>query len=371
MRLWWDLVLPDGYGYAWGRSLGVVSYLDTLEIVAFLASHPEFRPASLEELASAYYQAWNWLRRDFNETRHVLSVFAFGRGNYAYISSSREWQQTTGFFGKTALAHSMFTAALAREKVTQISSTISRPNVARFEFFRRGERPAGVWLVRQGPLYFTLPITTGTKPGVADYLAAPHGLPGFEAPVEQVYPALVPFIELADGRVLVGGDGADEIEPGRDGRSLRVVWRRWAVVGDKSAQPITSPLISEVHFRIEGTTLIREETLRATEPINLRRWWIAVPTTAARHQVNFAGGMRQDRFTARDSMLEVTAGADWPLQVSLSAAADGALGRGARGHVPLHLIYESRDLPLQVQSARRWRLALKVDGQGVVENVDK
>src|SRR6266850_5944639 len=47
MRLWWDLVLPDGYGYAWGRSMGVVSYMDTLEIVGFLAAHPEFRPAPL------------------------------------------------------------------------------------------------------------------------------------------------------------------------------------------------------------------------------------------------------------------------------------------------------------------------------------
>ena len=37
-RLWWDLVSTDGYGYNWGRSLGVVSYLDTLEIVAFLAA---------------------------------------------------------------------------------------------------------------------------------------------------------------------------------------------------------------------------------------------------------------------------------------------------------------------------------------------
>ena len=46
-RLWWDLVSTDGYGYNWGRSLGVVSYLDTLEIVAFLAAHPELRPAPL------------------------------------------------------------------------------------------------------------------------------------------------------------------------------------------------------------------------------------------------------------------------------------------------------------------------------------
>src|SRR5688572_21818941 len=51
MRLWWDLVSEDGYGYNWGRSQGVVSYLDTPEIVGFLASHPEFRPASLADIA--------------------------------------------------------------------------------------------------------------------------------------------------------------------------------------------------------------------------------------------------------------------------------------------------------------------------------
>ena len=104
MRLWWDLVLPDGYGYAWGRSMGVVSYMDTLEIVGFLAAHPEFRPAPLEQLASAYYQAWRWLRHDYNDKTHVLSVFAFGRGNYSYITRDREWQQTINFFGKGSLA---------------------------------------------------------------------------------------------------------------------------------------------------------------------------------------------------------------------------------------------------------------------------
>ena len=48
MKLWWDLVAPDGYGYPWGRSLGLVSYLDTLEIPGFLALNPEFRPAPLD-----------------------------------------------------------------------------------------------------------------------------------------------------------------------------------------------------------------------------------------------------------------------------------------------------------------------------------
>src|SRR6267378_5664265 len=284
MRLWWDLILPDGYGYAWGRSMGVVSYEDTLEIVGFLAAHPEFRPAPLEQLASAYYQAWSYLRHDYNDKSHMLSVFAFGRGNYSYINRDREWQQTTSFFGKTGLAHALFMEALKRENIREFSPEIVRPDVSRFVFFRHGPRPAGVWLVRQGPLYFTLPITTGTKPGVADYLPAPHGLNGFANPVEQVYPSLVPFLELADGRVIVAGDGADEIEPSADGKSLRVVWRRWALVGSKAGELVDPHITSEVSWHLEGSTLTRDETLKSTEPITIRRWWIAVPTTAAHNE---------------------------------------------------------------------------------------
>ncbi|HEV2837301.1 MAG TPA: hypothetical protein VGW58_18420, partial [Pyrinomonadaceae bacterium] len=53
MRLWWDVVSEDGYSYNWGRSQGVVSYLDTPEIAGFLALHPEFRPAPLAEIPDA------------------------------------------------------------------------------------------------------------------------------------------------------------------------------------------------------------------------------------------------------------------------------------------------------------------------------
>jgi hypothetical protein len=360
MRLWWDLVLPDGYGYAWGRSMGVVSYEDTMEIVGFLSRHPEFRPAPLDQLASAYYQAWRWLRHDYNDKTHVLSVFAFGRGSYSYISRDREWQQTTSFMGKTALANMLFSEALTREKLATIPVEIPRPNLARFVFFRHGDRPMGVWLMRQGPLYFTLPITTGTKPGVADYLPAPHGLPGFANPVEQVYPSLTPFIELADGRVLTTTDGADEIEPAADGRSLRVVWRRWALIGGKSGELIDPHITSEVIWRVDGSTLVRDETLRATEAVSVRRWWIAVPSTGTRDETSFVDGQRWDRLITGEGGLSVAVKTDWPLTVYTSAPGDGALGKGARGALPLHLIYESRNLALPVSRTLHWRLSIKL-----------
>ena len=237
MRLWWDIVSEDGYGYNWGRSQGVVSYLDTPEIAGFLASHPEFRPAPLADIAALYYQAWNYLLHDYRTDAHLLSIFAFGRGNYAYISREREWQQTTGFFGKLANSHTPIVTALEKEGVTTFPVVPALRQVARFEFFRKSpERSAGVWVVRDGLLRFALPITTGPKPGMSDYLPAPYGLPGFAAPVEQIYPSLTPFIELADGRTAVAGDGADLIEPAKDGRSLRARWTRWAVVGTPSGK---------------------------------------------------------------------------------------------------------------------------------------
>ena len=117
-KLWWDLVSPDGYGYNWGRSLGVVSYLDTLEIVAFLAAHPDLRPAPLADLTSEYRLAWIWLRDNYDPNRHMLQVFAPGRGNYAYITKEREWQQNVGFFGKALMAEDTLMRVLAAEKVT-------------------------------------------------------------------------------------------------------------------------------------------------------------------------------------------------------------------------------------------------------------
>jgi hypothetical protein len=359
MRLWWDLVLPDGYGYAWGRSMGVVSYMDTLEIVGFLAVHPEFRPAPLDQLASAYYQAWQWLRHDYNDKTHVLSVFAFGRGNYSYISRDREWQQTINFFGKGGLAHARFRDALKREQVSTFPAQIVRPDVARFVFFRQGDRPAGVWLVRQGPMYFTLPITTGTKPGIADYLPAPHGLAGFANPVEQVYASLVPFLELTDGRTLVTTDGADQVEPGADGKSLRVVWRRWAVLNKKSGELIDPHITSEVVWRIDGSTLTRDETLRSDEDITLDRWWVAVPSTLDRDIPKTGPELQHLLRDENSGGLLVTVEADWPVSTSTWVPGDGVLGRGARGPVLLHLIYEAPRLHLPAKKNIHWRMTIK------------
>jgi hypothetical protein len=362
MQLWWDLVSEDGYGYNWGRSQGVVSYLDTPEIAGFLATHPEFRPAPLADIAALYYQAWRSLRNDYRNEAHLLSIFAFGRGNYAYITPQREWQQTTSLFGKLANSHTTLMNALERERISSFPLVPTLPRVARFEFFRRNnDRLAGVWLVRNGALHFALPLTTGTKPGVADYLPSPHGLPGFSAPVEQTYPAFTPYIETADGATIVATDGADLIEPSADGLMLHVRWNRWAVVGGKPGEWIDPGLSSDVVWRIRNQTLIREETLTAKQPFEIRRWRLAVPTTYRLAETKLKNAARLDHFAANDASLDVEMlESTFPLSTRIFATGDSPLGRGVHGAIPLHLVFESNNLIVQPNRPLRCRLAVSV-----------
>ena len=363
MKLWWDLVSEDGYGYNWGRSQGIVSYLDTPEIAGFLGAHPEFRPAPLAEIAAHYYQAWRYLRNDFRDNAHLLSLFAFGRGNYSYISRQREWQQTTGFFGKLANSHTTLMDALDREGVTTFPAVPTLSPVTRFEFFRKNnDRSAGVWLVRQGALRFALPITTGPKPGVSDYLPAPYGLNGFSAPVEQVYPSLVPHLELEDGRTIVATDGADAIEPASDGQRLRVRWNRWAVVGGKPGEPVDVGLSSEVRWAIKNNTLVRQEILTAKQPVNVRRWKLAVPTTHANLATSTSGNMRVDKFSSNQGSLEIRmVSSSFPVTTRVFATGDSPLGRGVRGAIPLHLIFESANWSVQPGKPIQYELTLTLN----------
>ena len=360
MRLYWDLVAPDGYAYPWGRSLGVVSYLDSIEIAAFLAGEPDLRPAPLPDLAAAFAAAWRWLRRDYREDAHMLSVFAFGRGNYAYISREREWQQTAGFFGKLAAAQAKLFAALEREGVTEVPDRVPTAPVARYVSFVPGPRPAGVWVVRQGPMRFAHTITSGPRPGYADNLPAPHGLPGFAAPVEVASPALATFLELPDGRVLATSDGADAVEPDSDGRGVTARWQRLAVIGGGEGRIEDAGVTSTVRWRLEGTRLRRTETLEAARPLTLRRVRIAVPSTGTRHRLDGTW----DRFTGPDGTLRVAASfAGAAVRSTLEATGSGAAGRGARGPIPFHRVYEADEVSLGPGHSFRSEIQLEVEPQ--------
>jgi hypothetical protein len=360
MKLWWDVLSVDGYGYAWGRSLGAISYMDTMEIVSFLSAHPEFRPAPLEQLASVYHAAWIWLRHDYNEDTHLLSVFAFGRGEYGYISREREWQQTTTFLGKIMAAHQVFMLAMESEGIKQFSPRPNLANVARFEFFASGpERKFGVWIVRRPGIHFTLPFVTGPQAATSDYQPMPHGFPGVAAPVEKIYPCLVPFLELEDGRTIAAVDGADEIRPAADGLSVTAVSKHWVVAGGKAGEPADEGLVSEVTWSIEGDTIRRIESLTSSKPLRVRRLWLAIPSRYDRLETLDVDGHRMDRLSSGAETLDVQVKqSDWPVEISAFSTGDSPLGRSDRGPIPLHLVLTSKNISLSPGSPEKWELTL-------------
>ena len=361
MKLWWDLVSAQGYGYNWGRSQGLVSYLDTLEISAFLGAHAEFRPAPLADIASLYHLAWRWIRRDYSDQTHLFTIFAFGRGNFSYISPEREWQQAATSFGKIITAHDSFMKSLEREGLTMIPAAPKLADVARFEFFDQSAgKQLGVWLVRQGNLRFALPITVGTKPALADYLPAPFGLAGFANPVEEVYPSLVPFLELADGKVYAAADGADKIEPGADGKSLKITTSHWAQTGSKSGERFAPGITSEVSFRLENNKLIREETLTAGKDLMVKNWRFAVPSTANTTRWEIVKNQRTDFMSGREGTLAIRVKSDWENRIELLATGDSRLGKGTLGAIPLHLIFSAENLQLRAHQPRKFRVELEV-----------
>ena len=360
MKLWWDLLSEDGYGYSWGRSLGAISYMDTLEISAFLGCHHEFRPAPLSQLASAYFAAWSWLRNDFNDQTHLLSVFAFGRGDYAYISREREWQQTTTFLSKTIAANERFMQALEKEGVKTFPSRPSLSDVARFQFFHNAPgRKSGVWIVRQGSLHFVLPFVTGPKAATSDYEPVPDGFPGLAVPVEKLYPCLVPFLELEDGRTIAAVDGADGIEPAADGKSVSAVWKRWVVVGTKAGVFVDPGLVSEVTWTLRGNTLQRTESLTASQSLDVRRLWFAIPSRYDHLETSYLQGTRLDRLIAEGKSLEIRVeNSNLPLNISAYAAGNDPLGGGDRGPLPMHLIFQAENFSLTPAKATYWELSL-------------
>jgi hypothetical protein len=357
MRLWWELAGSDGYGYPWGRTLGAISYQDTMEIIAFLAVHPQFRPAPLAELASVYHAAWRWLQQDYQPEQHLLNMFGFGRGNYNYMTPSRQWQQTTAFLFKSADSFRLLVTALRAEKIDAFPIQTVRPLVARFEWFRRGDRPAGVWVVRTERVHFTLPFTTGPAAGIADYLPAPHALPGFAAPVQQLVPAIVPHLELADGTKLIASDCADAIEPAADGRGVRAVWRRWVKVGGEPAAFVEPGLTAAVEWTLEDDMLVRHEKISAEQPIAVRRFTVNFPSTCDRFSSLDRGWVRLE---GREALLEVgVEAAGMMLGHSVQATGNSALGKGTRGAIPLILEYAAENLTIAPGRPLDWTMRVR------------
>jgi len=236
----------------------------------------------------------------------------------------------------------------------------SLSDVARFQYFRDGPgRKFGVWVVREGHFHFALPFVAGPKAATSDYEPAPDGFPGFAEPVEKIYPCLIPFLELEDGKTIAAADGADEIRPAADGQSVTAVWRRWVVPGAKPRDFVDAGLASEVTWTLQGNRLLRAESLTVSQPLKVRRLWLAIPSRYDHFETSYLQGARIDRLTSEEKTLEVQVkNSDLPLEISAYATGNDPLCRGDRGPIPIHLILQSKSFSLTPAMAMHWELSL-------------
>src|SRR2546426_11877954 len=92
----------------------------------------------------------------------------------------------------------------------------------------------------------------------------------------------------------------------------------------------------------------------------LRRWWVAIPSTGDYVLTNVEKGSRVDRLESREGTLEFRVlRSDWTIESQLTATGDSALGRGARGPIPLILVLTAPGFALDPSRPLKWEVDLR------------
>jgi hypothetical protein len=169
----------------------------------------------------------------------------------------------------------------------------------------------------------------------------------------------VPFLELDDGRTIAAVDGADDIEPAADGKSISAVWNHWVVVGAKAGVFVDPGLVSEVTWSFQGNTLQRTESLTASKSLDVHRLWFAIPGRHDHLETYYLQGTRVDRLISEGNALEVQVkNSSLPFEISTYATGNDPLGRGDRGPLPMHVIFQTKSFSLVPAEPKHWELSL-------------
>jgi hypothetical protein len=145
-----------------------------------------------------------------------------------------------------------------------------------------------------------------------------------------------------------------------DGNSLKIIWNRWAFVGGLPGKRIDVGLSCEVNFHIEGQTLLREEIIRAEKEMNISEWKLVVPTTYSRMETQGDKNSRIDRFFSPEGSLIIKSTTNLPVSTTILASGDSALGRGVKGAIPLHLVYEAKKIIASPHHPLHFQLSLSL-----------
>ena len=303
---------PTATAIPWGRTIGAISYMDSMEIVASSPAHPRVPAGAAPALASVYHAAWTWLQRDYRRDRHLLDMFGFGRGNYSYMTPARQWQQTTSFLGKAAHSLGLLAAALRAEKVARFPPQPPCPRSRASSGSGTAARSAGRGLAGAAGTAALRPAHHH-RPQVGHRrlpACAARRCPGSPRRSSSWRPRWCPTSSSPTGACWWPATA-----PTRSTRTRRAAAARALAAlgggGREPARPVDAGLVSEVRFTIEGDTLVRSERLSAKRRLEVKRFAVVFPTTGARASTR-ASSPRTDRFESPDGLIENHAERDLP-----------------------------------------------------------
>ena len=101
------------------------------------------------------------------------------------------------------------------------------------------------------------------------------------------------------------------------------------------------------------------ELLTSSQPLNVYRLWLTIPSRYDHIETTYLEGARIDRLISEETGLEVQVNnSDLPFDISAYATGNDILGRGDRGPLPLHLIFQSKSFSLTPAVPKHWELSL-------------
>ena len=105
---------------------------------------------------------------------------------------------------------------------------------------------------------------------------------------------------------------------------------------------LSSSCSSESTWTLHGNSLRGVESLTSSQPLNVHRLWLAIPSRYDHLETSNPQGAGIDRLISEEKTLEVQVqNSDLLLEISAYATGNGPLGRGDRGPLPLHLILQN------------------------------
>ena len=87
---------------------------------------------------------------------------------------------------------------------------------------------------------------------------------------------------------------------------------------------------------------------------------VAVPVTGDREHTETKDGQKRTILTGREGTLAVGISGDWKMSNGIFATGDSRLGKGVLGAIPLHLVYEAKDIQLKKGQAVSWEISLEL-----------